>query len=62
MNLYVVGLTSVRGAYIFDPPPGYVSDLQVLGPMCRFAEDLVPILKVLVGEKCEKLSLDSEVI
>lgn len=32
-----------------------------VGPMCKKAEDLVPILKVLVGEKISLLKLDAEV-
>nr|CAH7727698.1 unnamed protein product [Callosobruchus chinensis] len=32
-----------------------------LGPMCRHAEDLVPLLKVLSGKKSEELKLDENV-
>ncbi len=55
------GLVSVRGANTVDPPPNYVSALQCLGPLCRCADDLVPIFKVILGEKAEKLKLDQQV-
>lgn len=31
------------------------------GPMTRHAEDLLPLLKILVGEKCSLLKLDTPV-
>ncbi|XP_059083256.1 fatty-acid amide hydrolase 2-like [Tigriopus californicus] len=55
------GLMCLRGADIVDPPASYVSQLQVAGPMSRNVEDLVPILRVLMGSKADKLRLDQEV-
>ena len=31
------------------------------GPMTRFAEDIIPILKILLGENVKKLHLDAKV-
>ncbi|XP_015113822.1 fatty-acid amide hydrolase 2 [Diachasma alloeum] len=36
-------------------------DLLAIGPMCRFATDLKPILKILAGENAEKLDLNAKV-
>ena len=35
--------------------------MQVLGPICRYADDLVPILKVLIGDNAHLLQLDTQV-
>uniref|UniRef100_A0A915HSS5 Amidase domain-containing protein n=1 Tax=Romanomermis culicivorax TaxID=13658 RepID=A0A915HSS5_ROMCU len=35
-------------------------DLYAMGPMCRYAEDLVPMLKVLAGPNLHLLSLDAK--
>lgn len=55
------GLMCLRGADIVDPPASYVSQLQVAGPMARNVEDLVPILKILLGQKADKLQFEEEV-
>ena len=31
------------------------------GPICKKAEDLIPILKIIIGEKASLLNLDAEV-
>lgn len=35
--------------------------LLCLGPICRYAEDLKPMLKILAGEKADTLNLDTPV-
>ena len=31
------------------------------GPMCRYAVDLIPMLKIMAGSGCRKMRLDNEV-
>ena len=50
---------SVRGSDIVDPPEGYVSKLTALGPMVRYSEDLLLIMKIFSSS--EKLRLDEDV-
>ena len=45
----------------FPAPTGNDEDLLVTGPMCRYADDLLPMMKVLVGPSNNGLKLDSEV-
>lgn len=35
--------------------------LLAIGPMCRYATDLAPILKVIAGKNAAKLKLDTKV-
>lgn len=58
------GIVSVTGADIRDPESGSDSQqsMQVLGPLCRYSEDLVPMLKVLLGDNKHLLQLDQEVL
>ncbi|XP_055351575.1 fatty-acid amide hydrolase 2-like [Paramacrobiotus metropolitanus] len=53
------GIVPNRGQ--FPDVSGNLSKFLTTGPMCRFAEDLVPMLKVLAGEKADRLNLDSPV-
>jgi len=41
---------SVHGCDTIDPPSDFVPQVQVAGPICRFAEDLMPIMKVLSSD------------
>ncbi|KAG5260740.1 hypothetical protein AALO_G00295940 [Alosa alosa] len=43
------------------PCSGQQEDLQCTGPMCRYAEDLLPILKIMAGPNTHKLSLSEPV-
>ncbi|XP_060781137.1 fatty-acid amide hydrolase 2-B [Neoarius graeffei] len=43
------------------PSSGLAEDLLSTGPMCRYAEDLLPMLKIMAGANADKLSLSSEV-
>ncbi|XP_033184493.1 fatty-acid amide hydrolase 2 isoform X1 [Bombus vancouverensis nearcticus] len=53
------GLTPLKGIGLRKED--YPNSMAGVGPMCKKAEDLVPILKVLVGEKISLLKLDAEV-
>ena len=55
------GTISTHGAYIHDPEQPGLETLQVLGPMCRHSEDLLPLLRVLLGDNQHLLQLDAEV-
>ncbi|KAK7910322.1 hypothetical protein WMY93_015006 [Mugilogobius chulae] len=43
------------------PCSGREEELLSTGPMCRYAEDLLPMLKILAGPNADKLSLDTKV-
>ncbi|KAF5902781.1 fatty-acid amide hydrolase 2, partial [Clarias magur] len=45
----------------FPPRSGFNEELLSTGPMCRYAEDLLPMLKIMAGANADKLSLSSEV-
>ncbi|KAG7209534.1 hypothetical protein KM043_015615 [Ampulex compressa] len=54
------GIVSNDGQY----PSAHSEDqdqLLAIGPMCRYAQDMTPILKVLANENVEKLHLDEKV-
>lgn len=55
------GTVSNLGAGIDNPPPDQLQGMQVLGPMARHADDLTPILRVLLGDNQHLLQLDKEV-
>ena len=54
-------IVSTHGADIQDPKYPVMESMQVLGPICRHAEDLKPILQVLVGDNAHLLQLDADV-
>lgn len=54
------GYVPVKGHYPYSPDRDY-SQFLVVGPMCRYAEDLKPTLKALAGENASKLCLDKKV-
>ncbi|KAF3420431.1 hypothetical protein E2986_12465 [Frieseomelitta varia] len=39
----------------------YPNSMAEAGPICKKAEDLIPILKTIIGEKASLLNLDAEV-
>ncbi|XP_053199330.1 fatty-acid amide hydrolase 2-B [Scomber japonicus] len=45
----------------YPPSSGTQEDYLSTGPMCRYAEDLVPMLKIMAGPNAEKLSLNTKV-
>ena len=45
----------------FPPATGGQSELMVTGPLCRYAEDLAPVLRIMAGPNVSRLKLDSEV-
>lgn len=51
---------STRGAYIHDLQDQQTT-IQSLGPICRYAEDLKPLLKILLGDNGHLLQLDDPV-
>ena len=34
---------------------------QVVGPICKYSDDLIPLTKVLLGDNCHLLNLDTDV-
>lgn len=57
--VYVTGLVPNEGQYpIAD---GSDADLLSTGPMCRYSEDLLPLLKVYAGAKSSEANLDQHV-
>jgi len=55
------GTVSILGADIDNPPTDQLQGMQVLGPMSRHADDLTPLLRVLLGDNQHLLQLDKEV-
>lgn len=55
------GTVSNVGADINDLSDNHLQSMQVLGSMTRHAEDLTPLLKVLLGDNQHLLQLDKEV-
>ncbi|XP_064199809.1 fatty-acid amide hydrolase 2-B isoform X1 [Anguilla rostrata] len=45
----------------FPPSSGLEDDYLSTGPMCRYAEDLLPMLQIMAGPNAQRLSLSSEV-
>ncbi|CAD6200201.1 unnamed protein product [Caenorhabditis auriculariae] len=43
-------------------PSGYKTEMLRIGPMCRFAEDLPLLIKVMGGDNAVKLNLDEPVV
>ncbi|XP_061565484.1 fatty-acid amide hydrolase 2-B [Cololabis saira] len=43
------------------PPSGKQPEYLSSGPMCRYAEDLLPMLKIMAGPNAHKLSLNTKV-
>ncbi|KAI4884988.1 hypothetical protein NFI96_020256 [Prochilodus magdalenae] len=43
------------------PSSGMHEEFLSTGPMCRYAEDLLPMLRIMAGANADKLSLSSEV-
>ena len=46
----------------FPAPTGKENDLLSSGPMCRYVDDLLPMMKVLMGLNQDKLKLDTKVL
>ncbi|KAM4565578.1 fatty-acid amide hydrolase 2-B [Fundulus diaphanus] len=53
------GVVSCENQY--PPPSGRQMDYLSSGPMCRYAEDLLPMLKIMAGPNAHKLSLNADV-
>lgn len=45
----------------YPPPTGRHAEYVSSGPMCRYAEDLLPMLKIMAGPKAHMLSLNTKV-
>ncbi|XP_042258355.1 fatty-acid amide hydrolase 2-B [Thunnus maccoyii] len=45
----------------YPPSSGRQNEYLSTGPMCRYAEDLLPMLKIMAGPNAEKLSLNTKV-
>ncbi|KAL4604997.1 fatty-acid amide hydrolase 2 [Arapaima gigas] len=43
------------------PTSGLQQEFLCTGPLCRYAEDLLPLLSIMAGKKSERLSLQDEV-
>lgn len=50
------GIVSLDGVYPIVKP-----EINALGPICRYASDLKPMLRVMAGDNVSKLKLDEEV-
>ncbi|KIH60678.1 Amidase [Ancylostoma duodenale] len=53
------GVISIDGC--IPPPKGYQRQMQRVGPMCRYAEDIPLLVKVMAGEEIDRLNLGSSV-
>ncbi|KAK9295004.1 hypothetical protein QLX08_010540 [Tetragonisca angustula] len=53
------GLTPLKGIGLRKE--NYPNSMAEAGPICKKAEDLIPILKIIIGEKASLLNLDAEV-
>ncbi|XP_063244064.1 fatty-acid amide hydrolase 2-A isoform X2 [Bacillus rossius redtenbacheri] len=53
------GIVSNHGQY--PEPVGEQDSFLGIGPMCRFATDLVPVLRIISGKKADLLNLDEKV-
>ncbi|KAG8006088.1 Fatty-acid amide hydrolase 2-A [Nibea albiflora] len=53
------GIVSSEGE--FPPCSGRQEEYESVGPMCRYAEDLLPMLKIMAGPNAQMLSLDTKV-
>ncbi|XP_061108104.1 fatty-acid amide hydrolase 2-B [Conger conger] len=53
------GIVSNEGQ--FPPLSGMEDDYQSTGPMCRYAEDLLPMLQIMAGPNAERLCLSAQV-
>nr|XP_046236490.1 fatty-acid amide hydrolase 2-B [Scatophagus argus] len=53
------GVISIENEY--PPCSGRQEEYLSNGPMCRYAEDLLPMLKIMVGPNAQMLSLDTKV-
>lgn len=60
VNFVTLGVVSNVGTYP-QVETKEQEDLLSAGPMCRFAEDLIPLLKVIAGKNADFLNLDSKV-
>jgi hypothetical protein len=54
-----LGIVSNRGQHPF--PSKEQEDFLGVGPMCRFAADLLPTLKIIAGKNIDRLQLDTKV-
>ena len=57
--LWATGVVDNKGQ--FPNGHGLIQEYLVTGPMCRHADDLLPMLKVMAGEGRKKLKLDEPV-
>lgn len=55
----ILGMTSLKGIGLRKK--SYPESMAEVGPICKRAEDLIPLLKVLVGPKVTQLKLDDQV-
>ncbi|XP_062305828.1 fatty-acid amide hydrolase 2-B [Osmerus eperlanus] len=51
----------VSNEHQYPPSSGLHADYLSTGPMCRYAEDLLPMLRIMAGPNIHKLSLSTEV-
>ncbi|XP_072534616.1 fatty-acid amide hydrolase 2-A-like [Salminus brasiliensis] len=51
----------VNNAGQYPPPSGQQPGFLCTGPMCRYAGDLLPLLRIMAGPAAEKLALSAEV-
>lgn len=59
-KIRIVGIVSNKGTYPEVETKEQDAILSV-GPMCRYADDLKPLLRVIAGKEVDMLNLDSKV-
>lgn len=52
---------SLNGHFPFCPDKNF-QEYLVVGPMCRYAKDLYPLLQIMSGENAKKLKLDEPIL
>ncbi|XP_035770108.1 fatty-acid amide hydrolase 2-B [Neolamprologus brichardi] len=58
-NTFPLGVVSCENQY--PPSSGRQEEYLSSGPMCRYAEDLLPMLKIMAGPRVNMLSLNTKV-
>ncbi|KAM6959622.1 fatty-acid amide hydrolase 2-A-like [Tautogolabrus adspersus] len=51
----------VNSEHQYPPPSGRHEEYISIGPLCRYAEDLLPMLKIMAGPNARMLNLDTKV-
>lgn len=55
------GIVSLSGHFPYSSDKNFL-DYLVVGPMCRYAKDLYPLLQIMSGDNAKKLKLDEPIL